>query len=284
MKCDSIGGFNIINNVYIDVIDTRTNMRIKRVEKHNKATRRMVAGIMRYLAGQFTATDLHDTPEYGNDVAAGFIPCYFAVGDGGVNLTDGVPTYIQGNPRVPSLSDDWNDFVNYTTTKMEREFFTSDARTQSRRTRIRKVLSTVESNKNYGSGDTDMDNLYFACEVAPGALNRQYNNANVFITELGLFPTNDPNNADMLAYVKLTNTDIDPDNPENDKTDVLFVRPSDTVIVRWIISIVSVGRDGTFTAYMYDEDNKVIKSTIKATPNLGVFEVVDNTAEESPEV
>ena len=254
-KSFTVNGFDVINNVYIDVIDTNTNALVKRVEKHNKATRKMIEGIIRFLCGHFTATNLNDSPLYSD--AEQYIPLYFSVGDGGVVLD--LNGNQQGTNRIPDLDTEWDAIVDYNSTKLVREFFVG----RSARTRIRKVTTTVGQPESAGS----MDSLYFQCEIGPGKMNEQYGGNPVFVTELGLFPTSVCGSEDLLAYVKLTNSDGGED------TDAIYVRKDDTIVVRWIISFVAVGQDSTFSAMMKDENGEYVERTLIATPNLGSFEV-----------
>lgn len=267
----SINGFNMINNVYVDVIDTNTNSIVKRIEKHNKATRLMVEGVIRFLAGHFTATDLNDSALYSDSKK--YIPCYFNVGDGGVLVEDGRQRNYQDAPRIPVLAD-WTGVVDYNSTKLEREFFSSPASSQSQRTVIRKVTNTVSGSEYQAVPAGDMDSLYFHCEIGPGKINEQYGGLPVFVTELGLFPTSVSGTPDLLAYVKLDNAKHESGETPTD-TDVLFVRPDDTIVIRWIISLVAVGSDSTFSAMMKNENGEYIETTLKATPNLGTFELVE---------
>ena len=107
---ESTMGFAIFNNVFIEVRNEQTGKIVKTVKTHNKATRKMVQGILAYVSGWFTVTDPikyegsdknwqdeynQKRPMYEPEVANQFIPCYFNVGDGGVEIDPqtGLPNY-----------------------------------------------------------------------------------------------------------------------------------------------------------------------------------------------
>lgn len=258
-------GFSIINNVEIQVVNKDSRKIIKTVKTHNKATRNMVTGILRFVQGVFTKTDLKpDKPMYDDDIAKRFIPCYFNVGDGGVILDDnGFPKTKDGYERIPDLDSNWNETVPYMSTNLIREFTMSGARTK-----IRKELDTLD-NDSVPSGD--MDSLYFSCELSPGTPNKDYSNHAVYVTELGLFSGSIPNSDDLLAYVKLGNYVED----DVQKTNALYVRPGDTIIVKWIITIAAIGRDNILHAEMKDENGDKIVNDAVVIPRIAPIEIIE---------
>lgn len=260
--------FSIANNVRVTVMDKFGNIR-KEVETHNKCSRNMVIGILRYLCGHFTGTNANDNPPY--ETAKEYIPCYFGVGDGGVVLYEVeegtfIPKSKDGLPTIPELEDDWTYHVNYTDTELTREFFVVGNATSNSRTKIQDIKTSILQPPL-----VDMDSIYLYCQIPPGKLNEFYTGHNVFVTELGLFSNNVCGKNDLLAKVKLTNYQ---DENEDWKTDALFVRPEDTVVVRWILSIAAVGVDSRFEAQFEDEYGQQIRTTIQAIPNAGNITVL----------
>ena len=258
--------FQITNNVSISVLDKFGNIR-KEVETHNKCNRTMVTGILRFLSGHFTDTNCNEEAEY--DTAKKYIPCYFGVGDGGVELdtTDEqhpFPKSIPGHPNIPKLVDGWDQEVNYLDTSLEREFFVlADGTTTNSRTKFQDVTTTILQ-----PSVASMDSIYLYCQIPPAKLNEFYGNRNVFVTELGLFAGNVCGTHDMLAKVKLSNYEED----DEEKTNVLYVRPQDTLVVRWIISIASIGIDDMFESPVENEYGDRIKTDV--TPVTGEMEFI----------
>ena len=255
-------GFDVRSNVEITVMNKKRKIIQKVIKKHNKATRQMVTGILRFLTGQFTPSNLNLTPYY-TDVEQ-YIPCFIGVGDGGVLFdTNGYPAYDE-DTRIPVISSSWNEIVPYSSTNLQRELFVKTVSgnkvVTGTRSRIRKIGTTLT---NDPAGD--MDTLYLYCEVSPGSLNTFYNNNPVILTEIGLFSSDIPGTKDLLAYVKLGNYINEETNEE--ETKALFVRPEDTVIIKWYITIAAIGEDSTFTG---NEESVVV------TPSLGTMIVKDN--------
>lgn len=225
-------GFNAFVNVDIQVVETETNTIKRHVKKHNKATRNMIEGFLRFLEGRFTSTYANDKPEYTDD-AKNYIPCYISFGDGGVSYdSDGYPVLdpnAQETAHVPALSD-WNTVVDYNSTSMVKELSTLS----NNRSPIRKQDNTIDLGTPPAG---DMDTTVFYCEVGPAELNQDISNNPRIITEVGLFSSSYKKDNDLLAYVKLGNY-----TGENDelKTNTLYVRPGDTVIINWYITIVAM--------------------------------------------
>lgn len=226
--------FDVVNNVYIQVFDKTTNRVKKEVEIHNKATRKMVTGLLRFLCGHFCGTYKNDVSVY--DSAKDYIPCYIGFGYGGTTpnnepISDTVSqnNIISDENKIIRLNDDWTTTVDYASTKLVLEI-------PNARSIIRKETDTFSTGqKNSG----DMDGIYFYCETPPNYITRK---GSIFLTELGLFADKDSSKEDLLAYVKLGNYVDDEDVL---KTNVLYVRPVDTIIVKWVITIAAVGADNT---------------------------------------
>lgn len=259
-------GFSILNNVEIQVIDKENKKIIKTVKTHNKATRNMVTGILRFIKGLFTSTTFNDDIMYDGTVSKFYIPCCFNVGDGGVILDDnGKPKSLDENDdilrKVPELDPSWTETVDYSSKNLVREFDFS-----GKRDKIRKQLDTLDD-----TPVADMDSLYFLCEVQPGQINPKYGNERVFVTEVGLFSGEIPNKGDLLAYIKLGNYD---DNGTT-KTNALYVRPGDTIVIKWVITIAAIGKDNILKATIKDEQNEPIVNDIVEIPDIAPIEIVD---------
>lgn len=275
-------GFSIMNNVEIQVIDGESNQIKKTVRTHNKATRQMVTGILRFLEGYLTKTSERDEPLYNEDFWKQFIPCYFNVGDGGVVIQDGTPMSIENHPEIPAIDSgaNWTEAVDYLSTHLMREY------NIGLRTKIRKQTDTLDGKKrdndtlsdDYSQSDyksktsgssLSMDSLYFECEIQAGQLNNVYGGKNAYVTELGLFAGSTYNTHDLLAYVKLNNYD------NNTKTNALYVKPQDVVVVRWVITIAAIGKDNILVANIKDETGKLIVDDVEMIPEGHYVEIME---------
>lgn len=259
-------GFTIKNNVHIIIYDKKRSQVKKELKVHNKASRNMVTGILRFLSGTFTPTSVNQTPltpEY----AKPYIPCFFNVGDGGVIIENGEQKF-EDQSRIPVLVEDWNETVDYAHKNLIRELFVnSDGTISNERQRISQTTLTVDE-----PNSADMDSIYFYCEMQPGGVNQAYGNKPVCITELGLFASNTPGTPDLLASVKLSNyTD---ETTQEEKTNTLYVRPDDTLIVRWVITIAAIGTDSRLKANVTDEYGDIITDTIVQIPDVGNMSVI----------
>lgn len=284
-------GFALMNNVEVTVIDKETGHIKKTFTTHNKATRNMVKGLLYFIEGYFTATDLRDTPLYGNDVSKTFIPCYFGCGDGGVDITTNPETGWEmpepiniETPQYPKLLDSWTETVDYLSENLVREFTYRDEYyvTQNCRKKIDKqedtlydTLSDDYTKSEYKSEETgsslSMDSLYFHCVIEPDVLNKKYGGVNVYVTELGLFAGKEKDKNDLLAYVKLNN--IEDDNGNITGSNVLYVTPRDTIIVNWVITIAAIGKDNVLSASIKNENNELIVNDIEQIPEGHYIEV-----------
>lgn len=288
MRGDSVNndisslGFAITNNVYIDVVNKKTGIVNKHIEKHNKATRQMVTGILRYLCGHFTDTTKNKNPQY--NTASKYIPCYAGFGDANIALEDGIPK-SSDDPRIPiQVDDSWSEYVPYESRKLEREFFTTYSKDEfgndyitpsDSRLEIRDIRTTIEE-----SPAGDMDSIYFYIEADTNYLNRYYGEHAVYVSELGLFAGNRPGDDDMLAYVRLANY-MDGDTPN---TNVLYVKPEDTVVIRWIITVAAIGKDSILRANIKDEHDNIVTNDVLTVPQLveAHIEVIPDQPEPSP--
>ena len=254
-------------------MNKKTGIVSKHVEKHNKATRQMVTGILRYLCGHFTDTTKNSKPQY--NTASKYIPCYAGFGDGNIVIEDGIPK-SSGESRIPEqVDDEWSEYVPYQSKKMEREFFTTYKKDEfgndyitpfDSRLEIRDIRTTIEE-----SPAGDMDSIYFYIEADTNYLNRYYGEHAVYVSELGLFAGSTPGDDDMLAYVRLANYN------NNEDTNVLFVKPEDTIVIRWIVTIAAIGKDSILRATIENEHGEIVTNDVLAVPQLveAHIEVID---------
>lgn len=199
--------FGIINNVEIRVMNKYTHVIKKTVRVHNKATRNMVEGIMRFLMGHFNASSLNDKPQYSDDIASKYIPKYIGFGNGGVvDVENSNPSYYFGS-NAPVLSPSWNSYVPYNSSKMQREIF------DGRKFEVNLITDTFEDTKenNYSTPEivkrSEMDSMMFFVEILPDDIPRVASSDPVksfFITEVGLYSSDD-SSGKLLAHVKLNN-------------------------------------------------------------------------------
>lgn len=278
--------FAIMNNVELRVVNKKSNTIVKTVRTHNKATRLMVTGILRFIEGLFTPTVRSDEAQYDPDVIKMYIPCYFNVGDGGVVRDDQTGLQIpldDNNKRIPELVNDWTEFVNYSSYRLDREIIGvgTNIRTPIRSQQnlnANNPTDTLDQSKIIGGVTTgDMDSLCFTCEIQPGQLNTAFGNNAVFVTEVGLFAGADPSKDDLLAHVKLGNYKEETETgKEVTKTNALYIRPDDTLMVRWVITIAAIGKDNILHADIQDEDGKTVQSDIVKIPDFGTVEIIEH--------
>lgn len=225
--------FVVDSNVHIEVLSPQNVIR-QTVDKHNKATKRLVSGLLRFLRGEFTTTNRRtdETKLIYANAAKTYIPCYIGFGTAGVRLSAGteetpaMPDYDPVNRRIPPLTDSWKseeNKVQYTDTKLNLEI--------KEFTRCPIGVMASENTDDFNSYAGDIQQIIFAADVEPGYYSTLYGGVttDIFITEIGLFAGKDPNDEDLLARVIFKDDD-----------NVLYVRPQDTIIVRWTISIIAL--------------------------------------------
>lgn len=199
--------FGIINNVEISVINKYTHVIKKTVRVHNKATRNMVEGIMRFLMGHFNATSLNEKPQYSSDIESKYIPKYIGFGDGGV-ITESNRSYYT---NIPYLSPSWNDYVPYNSSKLQREIFKGNTQ-YGKKFKLNLITDTLNDSEHMNSDmeiikRAEMDSMMFFIEILPDDIPRDISSDPIksfYITEVGLYSSDD-DSSKLLAYVKLNN-------------------------------------------------------------------------------
>ena len=264
--------FVVNSNVHIEIVSPQ-NVVLQTVDKHNKATRRLVEGILRFVRGEFNTTyrrtDLSEIVYL--DQAKNYIPCYINIGTGGIRLNSGgFPDVDPDSPRTPPMEESllgeqipaWDsdeNYVKFTDTQLCLEQLVVS------REEIKAIAQDETSTNIPQVGD--IEQIILSTEVPPGKFNQIYNGEtrDIFITELGLYASGVPGEKDLLARVILKNQyAIDPNTEEvkpTGKTQILYVRPQDTILLKWTISIVAL------------DDTSMVDEQTTITTDAGIFDV-----------
>lgn len=246
--------FAVDCNVDIKIVSPQKTVR-QTVHRHNKASKLLVTGMLRFIQGHFNTsyrmTD--DSHIIHPEEAYKYIPCYVGLGTGGIVLdSEGFPTHEPEQIRIPRLSEEWtspNNFVNYSDTHLHSEMSRSVSRVE---------IGYVPGEAH---GETvvvgDGDQFTLQVEIPPGHYNKIYNGttSSIYCTELGLFSGPIPNSGDLLAKVIIK-------EPEN----VLYIRPQDTVILKWTISIIALGDSSEYINPTTSESVHVDSSMVSTIP------------------
>lgn len=227
--------FGIINNVEITVRNEKSHKIVKKIEIHNKATRNMVEGVMRFLLGSFTKTSLLDKSQYPEEIANKYIPKYVGFGVGGIKYETNqhgeiVQLKTSEDSIVPQQSMDWNSYVPYGSKRLANAIVNSRTAIGGGNKSITDTFTDIQG-KYIATGnrknESEMDSIMFYCKVQPNTLQKlktesgkSFANGPMFISELGLFSSDDSSKDDLLSYVKLCNYKV-PDSgvPEGNHTD-----------------------------------------------------------------
>lgn len=221
-------GFTIESNVHIEIKDTYNNS-VRVVDKHNRATQKMVNGILQFLKGNFNTSYRQKNPEMiiNSSNAKNFIPCYVGAGTYGIRVgEDGLPDYDSDNRRNPPIDSYLSeDYASYYDTHLKKEIDSGS------RVEIGILDNNSEEATRYLSSAVNCEQFVLWVDVEPSTYtNIAYSRpTDIFITELGLFPTPTPNDDTLLARVVF-----------KDEDDILYVRPQDTILIRWTICILSL--------------------------------------------
>lgn len=254
LDTNKFAAFAVDCNVDIKIVSPQKIVR-QTVHKHNKASKLLVTGMLRFIQGHFNTSYRRPNENFilHPEEAQKYIPCYVGLGTGGVILdSEGFPTHEPEQTRIPRLSEDWtssNNFVNYSDTRLRSEMSRSVSRVE-----IGYVPGeTHEETAVVGDGDQ----FTLQVEIPPGHYNKIYKGvtSSIYCTELGLFSGPVPNGDDLLARVIIK-------EPEN----VLYIRPQDTVILKWTISIIALGDSSEYTNPISSESIPVDSSMVSTIP------------------
>lgn len=251
--------FAIDSNVHIEVISPQNIIR-QTVDKHNRATRYMLEGILGFLRGDFNTSyrqQIDSKVKYKN-MAKNYIPCYVNFGTGGIVIDDITKLPKHGTTKRDAVTtDDWQSDNNYVRTRdisLDNEIGASD----ESRSRIEISVLSTDNKDKLNNIDTDLTNsmLQFVFDaVAPtGHCNIYGITEDAFVTEIGLFASPAPGTKDLLARVILKKTE-----------DILYIRPQDTVVVTWVISVIALNDQSTYQDIENDDNIYKIDSLITDT-------------------
>lgn len=232
----SVAGFALDVNVNIQVLDQTHTVR-KEVNKHNRATKQMLEGMLGFLRGSFNTTNRQMDYNAIERVhqARKYIPCYVGAGIYGIKTKDGLPDYNESNRRIPPLIDGYNEdpltWSRFTDTHLAQEI---DATTRY------EIGVLDEASLEIDNVVADSVQFVLGTDIAPNYFTSAAygTSTDIFITELGLFSTPIPNDGNLLARVTLHDT-YDPSTGET-HNEILYVRPQDTIILRWTICLISL--------------------------------------------
>ena len=212
--------FCIINNVEITVKNERSKAIVQKVKIHNKATRNMVEGIMRFLLGNFTKSYLLDDIQYDENTSKKYVPCYMGFGVGGIEYTieNGKMKQSMLNDYlyVPKFNPEWNSYVEYKSNKLVNEIIGVRTKIGGGNKGITDTFTDIYGKYiKTGSRDneSEMDSVMFYCKVEPGTLQDAtvgvdrygFAKRQICVSEIGMFPSGISGSCDMLSHVKLCN-------------------------------------------------------------------------------
>lgn len=246
----------IEHNVRITVYDQRH--RIKQVvTQHNKASRNLVLGLIKFLRGEFTPSNISSSVISHNlDEAKSFIPAYINFGDGAIyqiGATNSEGTIVTNLTSAMSNIQDLSP-SRFSTTKLDRELVGNSI---GNSTLLNKGLvgRCQISRSAYNTDTTDSITLKLSAVVPAGYYSKNFyldtvyktargSNEGVFLSELGLFSTDYNGSStgyggNLLARVAF--------NGENDNLPIIQT-DEDIILVDWTIQITSIDD-------FYSEDN-----------------------------
>lgn len=199
------GNFNLYNNVKITLFNTKHEFK-KEYTAHNKANATFIQGILKFIRGEFTPSNLAtDIFQHDPQNAKSYIPSYISFGNGGFNFDP-----FENNVIKESYFD--NSLQNELVSK---EF---------------KRLSLSKSEIGFNNS-SDSGNLNLVTYVPAGYYTNMVSfNNTCYLTEVGLFANDFDGNLNtanrMLARV--TFNEPIPQTKE------------DIILVQWNIGAVSV--------------------------------------------
>lgn len=260
--------FVLNSNVHIEVVSPQKVI-TQQVDIHNKATKKLVDGILKFIRGEFNQTYRRpkDVEISYPGEAKKYIPCYINIGTGGIrlrtetidNVQYRVPDVDAAKPRVAPVEADWNssdNYVRFTDLELALEAkmpaTTNDTTENIVFDKSRYEIGVIGFDETSDSIPAigDMEQIIFETDIVPGYYNSMYTSSahplDVFITEIGLFANSQPGTKDLLARVILKEDSI------------LYVRPQDYILIKWTISLISLN-DNSYT----DEDINTTNLSLK---------------------
>lgn len=247
--------FNIENNVTLTVIGPGNTMK-QRINKHNKATKNMVLGLIKFLRGEITPSNVSGSVVSHNiNQAKQYIPAFISFGDGGLAQ---IGTYKSDGTLVTTIEDVITNHrlltpTKFTTTAMTRELVGNSIGNVNEANNITATnlpymgrLPLVQT--SYNSNTSDSITLKLSGLITKGyypsnfytAYPREINTP-LYLSELGLW-ANDYNGSNSGGYrgnmlARVTFFDID--KPEQNYG-LVTQNTNDVILVEWRIEITSL--------------------------------------------
>lgn len=291
-------------NVNVKVFDRYQNL-VRDSNVHNKATVRMVDGILRFLRGDFTQTSYSSTsaPEEG----APYLPTKINFGFIGVDLSSDKPMSPDGRPHF--------NFVN--SGKFVQPVFSSSSlqepctdKIDNRTNRETPISFTFDKIRQTGySNVNNAECLEFSVYISPGTLvgdtliredgtkefhpfvhsywNPSIGEYEAMITEIGMISDYNVLLARVLFdgevgsdyYIDSQGSNLGkypvPENPDGEFTPIVQSESS-TVVITWRIGIVSVGKnDKIVTQSDLTTENVALQIAMSLTDNYSIRTVSD---------
>ena len=231
MDNSNIKGLPLEVDVNVDIkVKNKKGKLINNIQLHNKATKNMTEGIVRFLRGEFTNSnlDIEAVGSYQN-YAKYYIPAYMSLGDINVDYTKSPPYSIVTGKEyeiVPQYTDEAlrrEVFVNpysdngqyiYHRFKIKRSVLGDSVSTDVYQLVLSSVINFNENQKFYYSTGTPVI----------GTSNGVY-----YISEVGLFSADvGDNRGKLLARLLL------------DVTNPLKIEKNTTVVINWTLGVRSV--------------------------------------------
>lgn len=257
-------------NVSIKVLNGKGEIS-QHIKKHNKATVNMTTGIIKFLRGEFSDTNLSvDSIGHDVDSAKNYIPSYIGIGNTGTG----------GGTLIRPIYNEI-DYAQYSDQSLRQEIFKyyTDANSNVREnhrfaiqrstsgdsplsdTFSLKLSTTINfSNKFEFYTNYSDKRISYIGEVIGANAEEDENaikNPKIIITEIGLF-SGDVDDLDSKLLARML---LDEESP-------LIIDSTSTVIINWVIGIYSIDdmmlrKD--FTDYNYTENERVFTEIIWET-------------------
>ncbi len=230
-------------NVDIRVSDSKGQL-VQRIQKHNKATRNMLEGVVKFLRGEFNDTSLN-IGNVGSNAAFAhcYIPSHIGFGDFGVSYGDHCEFSIDYGGLDHSSVNDTSLLreifkANYDGSNRNKKGIQKNERLKIQRSTNGSTMSAddyslvVSSIINYSGDNFAFFNIKNE-KVDNGfddSKPENVNDTNLYvITELGLF-SGDVSDYDAKLLARLV---LDPETP-------LVVTKDSTVVINWVLGVHAI--------------------------------------------
>ena len=252
----SSSSFPLDMNVNVDIKVLNAKGAIcNHIKQHNKATINMTTGIVKFLRGEFSTTNLDvDTIGYDADSAKNYIPAYIGFGNTGTAVRDNPALGVSGRPAYSE-----SDYAQYVDQNLRNEIFKLNASNgvhKNSRLAIErstcgdsslsdtfslKLSSKINFNSDFIFKDFSGEQVSYIDKSNYWPIDYEKTDRNsIVITELGLFS----GNVDDYGSLLLARMLLDSSTP-------LIIDSSSTVVINWVIGVYSI--DDTFSRKSYQE-------------------------------